>query len=269
MKLAIRFLVALAPVLLHAQGTAADYARAQALREQFPNLAIDVAGPANWIGDTGRFWYRKTVRGGHEFVLVDAAAGSKKPAFDHAGVAASLSAAGAECKAATLPFSDITFVDNQSAIQFDAAAFSWKCTLADSACKKGSPAPAGGFGRGGRGRGPEAERLPYPSDYDADLFDTADLYPQQAQGGGRGGRGALGEAAPVFKTSPDEKWDALIQNYNVFIRPHARADAKPEPKPDSKVEAAPLSLDGSEGNYYTLQSIAWSPDSTHLAAYRV
>ena len=30
-----------------------------------------------------------------------------------------------------------------------------------------------------------------------------------------------------------------------------------------------LSWDGSEGNYYTLQSIAWSPDSKKIAAYRV
>jgi len=250
MKLAIWFFGAVA--LLHAQGTSADYARAQALREKFPSLAIDVAGPVNWIGDTGRFWYRKTVPGGHEFVLVDAATGSKKPAFDHARIAASLSAAGPEYKAATLPFSDITFVDNESAIEFVAAAFSWKCMLADSTCKKGAPAPAGGFGGRG-GRGPDAEDLPYPSDYDADLFD----YPQQTQGGERGGRGAPGEAAPIFKISPDEKWEALIQNYNIFIRPKGKADS------------IPLSLDGSEGNYYTLQSVAWSPDSTHLAAYRV
>jgi len=252
MKPAIWFFGAVA--LLHAQGTSTDYARAQALRERFPNLAIDVAGPANWIGDTGRFWYRKTVQGGHEFVLVDTATLSKKPAFDHAGIAASLSAADAEYKAATLPFSDITFVDNQSAIEFDADAFTWKCTLADSTCKKGSPVPASGAGgRGGQGRGPDAEDLPYPSDYDADLFD----YPQQTQGGGRGGRGSASEAAPIFKPSPDEKWEALIQNYNVFIRPKGKADS------------IPLSLDGSEGNYYTLQSVAWSPDSTHLAAYRV
>src|SRR5262249_2272796 len=31
----------------------------------------------------------------------------------------------------------------------------------------------------------------------------------------------------------------------------------------------PLSFDGSEGNYFTLNSIAWSPDSQHLIAYRV
>ena len=30
-----------------------------------------------------------------------------------------------------------------------------------------------------------------------------------------------------------------------------------------------MSFDGSEGNYYTLASISWSPDSKHVAAYCV
>ncbi len=30
-----------------------------------------------------------------------------------------------------------------------------------------------------------------------------------------------------------------------------------------------LSQDGSEGNYYALDTLAWSPDSKHLAAYRI
>ena len=51
----------------------------------------------------------------------------------------------------------------------------------------------------------------------------------------------------------DGKWEALIENFNVFLRP-----------PGSKEPASPLSFDGSEGNYYTLRSVAWSPDSKKL-----
>ena len=80
-----------------------------------------------------------------------------------------------------------------------------------------------------------------------------------AQGGGRGGRGGRGAAAtaetPTCR-SFDGKWDAVIENYNVFLR----AVGSSEP-------ATPLSYDGSEGNYYTLRSVAWSPDSKKLAAY--
>jgi dienelactone hydrolase len=50
---------------------------------------------------------------------------------------------------------------------------------------------------------------------------------------------------------------ALIQNFNVYLLPKGAS------------QPSALSTDGSEGNYYTLQSIAWAPDSIHLVAYRV
>ncbi len=58
-------------------------------------------------------------------------------------------------------------------------------------------------------------------------------------------------------TSPDGKWNALILNYNVVVR---SADRK---------QTHVLSMDGSEGNYYDIGSIVWSPDSTRLVAYRI
>ena len=66
---------------------------------------INVPGPANWIGETDHFWYARTVKGGTEFVLVDAGAATKKPAFDHEKLAAAISAAtGKTYTALTLPF---------------------------------------------------------------------------------------------------------------------------------------------------------------------
>ncbi len=59
------------------------------------------------------------------------------------------------------------------------------------------------------------------------------------------------------RTSPDKQWEALIENYNVVVR-----------SPDRKQHVV-LSTDGSEGNHYVLESLTWSPDSHHLAAYRV
>ncbi len=40
-------------------------------------------------------------------------------------------------------------------------------------------------------------------------------------------------------------------------------------RPKGKKEAIALSYDGSEGNYYALASLVWSPDSKKLAGYRV
>ena len=79
------------PRVAAAQGTAADYARAEKLRASYEALAVDIAGPATAIGRTHRFWYRKTVRGAEQFVVVDADTQRREPAFDHERVAESLS----------------------------------------------------------------------------------------------------------------------------------------------------------------------------------
>ncbi|MGD8277157.1 MAG: DPP IV N-terminal domain-containing protein, partial [Gemmatimonadota bacterium] len=216
--LTIPLLATLAPSALRAQGTRTDYDRAYALNERFQGLVIDAPGTPAFIGDTDRFWYRKSVRGGNEFVLVDATTREKRPAFDHARLAATLSAArDTTYTALDLPFTRISFVDGEQSIEFAAADSLWRCTLADYACRRTGPAP-----RFGRGSG-QFQRQPNDQP----------------------------------RVSPDGKWEALIVNYNVHVR---------EP---GSTESIPLSQDGSEGNYYSLQSIVWSPDSRKLVAYRV
>ena len=92
---------------LFAQGTIADYQRAMGMRDKYQGVALGVAEPATWIEKTSRFWYRRTVKGGNEFVVVDAATQQKPPAFDHEKLAAALTAALTPEKtytAVTLPF---------------------------------------------------------------------------------------------------------------------------------------------------------------------
>lgn len=236
----------LIPTIIRGQATVADYQRAQSLRNKFQGLAVNFPERANWIEKTSRFWYRKSVKGGNEFVLVDAETLAKKPAFDHQRLAASLSAAsGPKTTALTLPFSSITFVDNERGIQFVAAGSTWRCELADYSCKKTGPAPQG-FQR----RPPDQDP---PEEFGNDVYDgMSDLSPQQGQQPRRDP-----SDPETSRASPDGKWEALIQNFNVFVRPKG------------KNEGLALSLDGSEGNYYTLASINWSPDSRRLVAYRV
>jgi dipeptidyl aminopeptidase/acylaminoacyl peptidase len=246
------------PAVLPAQGTRADYDRANKLRDKFQGLAVDIVERPTWIEKTSKFWYRKSVKGGHAFVLVDASAPAKQPAFDHARLAASLSAAaGEKYTDVTLPFASITFRDKEAAIEFVAAGQRWSCSLADYACKKLGPAPAFGQ-RGMRGAPPEPDTEVFPREFENDVLDgMTDLSPQAQQQGRRGAfPGAT--APPTEKASPDAQWEAFIRNFNVFVRPKGKP-----------AEAFPLSWDGSEGNYYTLASIAWSPDSKRLAAYRV
>ena len=195
----------------------------------------------------------------------------------------------------------LTFTSGESAIEFGTDGSLYKCSLTDYTCAKGGAIPqnAGG-GRGARGGVPEDESLldddgDSPADPEMAGGDPVDGLeyeapsPQQdgagpgrggqssgcapraqsqAQGQGRGGRGGRGRgAAPAAAagqadaettvcTSFDGKWEALIQNFNVFLRPAGTTQ-----------QATPLSFDGSDGNHYTLRSVAWSPDSKKLVAY--
>jgi hypothetical protein len=96
------------PVL--AQGTVADYQRAMGMREKYLESAPNVPEAATWIEKSARFWYRRSVKGGNEFVLVDADTLQKRPAFDHEKLAAALTTALRPEKAftgVTLPVHDV------------------------------------------------------------------------------------------------------------------------------------------------------------------
>ena len=129
-----------------AQGTLADYQRALGLEERFSGLDIDIAQVPVWIGETSRFWYRKSVSGGKTFVLVNAETGDKAAAFDHERVAGALSAAHQDeseepLTPITLPFNRIEFVDEETAIEFAIENTIWRCKLAEYTCEStGRPA---------------------------------------------------------------------------------------------------------------------------------
>ena len=119
-----------------AQGTLEDYRRAANVRQRLDDLTVGVAGAPTWIDGTSSFWYRLSVTGGNEFVLVDAETQQKTPAFDHAALAEGLSAAtGREYGALTLPFRSFEYVRDGEAIEVGAAGDEWRCSLADFACE--------------------------------------------------------------------------------------------------------------------------------------
>jgi len=210
-------------------GVQADYDRASSLRDRIQDKAFDVADAPVWIEGTAKFYYRKSVAGGHQFVLVDGAATAKAPAFDHARLATALSAEADETyTAVTLPFSNFQFAENQQRIEFSigngAAARRWRCGLAEYDCVRVTGDAVAGQGRGGR----------------------------QGRAGGAGQT----PGAPQVRRAPDESAEAMIRNFNVWVRP----------LPDG--EPVELSTDGSEGNGYTFQSLRWSPDSKKLAVFK-
>src|SRR5262245_8365229 len=163
--------------------TAADYARA----EKFMNyntspLVLRTGVRPTWMPDE-RFWYRIATGNGNEFILVDPARGTRNPAFDHAKLAAALSAAsGKKYEAFKLPFQQFEFSSDGKTISFNVERQRWTCDLGGDQCI--SAADTGGNRRGGQ------------------------------RGGQRGG----GFGANAMATSPDGKRIAFVRDYNLWVR---------------------------------------------------
>ena len=72
---------------------------------------------------------------GAEFVLVDPAAGTREPAFDHARLAAELSrASDAYYLHSQLPFESVEYVQTPQQLRFDIVDRRWTCDLSTYAC---------------------------------------------------------------------------------------------------------------------------------------
>ena len=125
-----------APELAAQQVTESAYARAeQFLPWNASNLISgDQVVPEFFDGD--RFWFRSRTSSGHEFVVVDPAAATRQPAFDHARLAAALSvAADTAYEGRTLPFDEFDFVNGGAAIRFQVAdSVQWTCDIGAYTC---------------------------------------------------------------------------------------------------------------------------------------
>ncbi len=95
---------------VNAQGTDADYKRAATIGRDIASKVYRAAVKPHWI-DEDRFWYRNDLAGGkREFILVDAAALSRSPAFDTIRLAAALKKLqGAIVDPDRLPIDNISF----------------------------------------------------------------------------------------------------------------------------------------------------------------
>jgi len=117
--------------------TTEDYARAA--RYFTPSAQAQVKNQdvaAHWIGTTDRFWYVRESAEGWEYVLANAADGSRAMAFDHSRLAQTLSveADGTEISPGQLPLGDLAIDESLERISFDALEKRWTCQLRDYSC---------------------------------------------------------------------------------------------------------------------------------------
>ena len=122
--------------------TAEDYARAESLLGGATGgLVFGATVQPNWLsGD--RFWYRNTTPDGAEFILVDAAAGTRSRAFDHERLATAIGAVtGDAIEPLALPFRTIELSPEADRLTAQAGEARLQCDLVAYTCEAAEPAP--------------------------------------------------------------------------------------------------------------------------------
>jgi len=96
----------------------------------------------HWIGKSDDFWYRRQTATGAIFLVVDAATGLSRPAFDHREMAEAVAkATGATATSQSLPFGDFEFSPDRSSIHIIVNDKQYDCVVKPAACSGGAPVP--------------------------------------------------------------------------------------------------------------------------------
>lgn len=182
--MSVGFGLALAATATAEAPSAELYERSLGLRENWRTLTVGLADPARWI-DNDRFYYRRSVPGGFEFVISDVATRTPRPAFDHDRLAQALGrAAGATYSGRDLPFTTFDYAEGETAIRVQVESNIWVCRLGDAyACEAG--------------RSPWSQGRPRGFGVVRDLSVPADNTPRR---------------------SPDGRYEAFVQGDNIAVR---------------------------------------------------
>ncbi len=195
----------------------------------------------NWIASGDRFWYRVTVSSpigtggdaGAEFVLIDPSNRIKKPAFDHAKVAAALALAiGGDVKSDSthLPFQTIDFTADDQSINVTANAKRWTCDVAGSVCAEAK----------------------------------ADITAQQPRPNTRTPRRGGGQRND--SPSPDGKLTAVIKDWNLWVRDVATG--KETQLTTDGIKDYGYATDNAGWKDSNRPIVLWSPDSKQIATFQ-
>src|SRR6202166_3883447 len=153
--------------------TADDYQRAEKFMtyNTRPLVFHEVRG--KWVPED-RYLFRGSGPEGSEFVIFDAAHGTRQPAFDHAKVAAALSAAaGATYNAAHLPFTTFEFSADGKSISFHLKSENWACDLKASKCTAEAKPAKGATERPEEENSPDGKSAAFIRDYNLWVRDVA------------------------------------------------------------------------------------------------
>jgi dipeptidyl aminopeptidase/acylaminoacyl peptidase len=125
-------------LLTLAQGSKADYQRAAELEKRYTNKVYKQSLEPHWFANHTQFWYRNDLAdGAREFLRVDALAGTRQPAFDHARLAAALGPLlGREIRPTHLPVDRLEFDADGRTLRLSGPDQEWRLDLESYAVEK-------------------------------------------------------------------------------------------------------------------------------------
>ncbi len=173
------------PAAVSAQGTKADYERADSLWERTQGKVFRAQVRPHWFAGGDRFWYRNDgPDGARAFFVVDATKGTRRPAFDHTRLAEALGRTlGTPHKPSRLPIANIAFRE-EGAVDVLIDSKTWRFV--------------------------EREGSLRPTDTLAPDITLPFL-------GRRRGEGRPSNWSPRDDVSPDRKWSAIIRENDVVL----------------------------------------------------
>jgi dipeptidyl-peptidase-4 len=198
--------------------TADDYKQAEKFMtyNTRPLVFHEVRG--KWMPED-RYLFRDSGPEGSEFVILDAAHGSRQPAFDHARLAAALSAAAGETySAALLPFTTFEFSADGKSISFQLKSQKWACDLEDSKCTAEPKSAKGGTERSEEAISPDGKSAAFIRDYNLWVRDVTSGKEAQLTTDGvkdfgyaTDNAGWIHSNRPILLWSPDSRKIATFQ----------------------------------------------------------
>src|SRR5580704_4213444 len=198
--------------------TADDYKRAERFMVYNVRPLVFHDGRGKWLPED-RYLFRDTGPDGTEFVVFEAARGTRQPAFDHARIAAALStAAGATYNAGHLPFLTFEFSVDDKSISFQAKGKHWTCDLQGNKCTAEAKPAKAAAGRPEEEISPDGKGAAFIRDYNLWLRDVAtDKETQLTTDGVKDfgyatdNAGWIHSDRPILLWSPDSKKIATFQ----------------------------------------------------------
>jgi hypothetical protein len=201
----------------------ADYEKSKNLGKLVSDKILHGGVRPEWIGKTSTFWYSTVTEKGTEYYLVDGTGGVRNPAFNALKLSEQLSTLSKKKVGPyELSLRSLKFSDDLKTLTFNAEGSDWNYDRKKNLLTRATVPSSG--------RGPRSPRTNWSESRDE-----------------------LGNKPVV---SPDSLWEALIIDYNLWIKPHKGGDP------------VQYSKDGVPGFYYSSWNIFWSPDSKKLVVVK-